>query len=81
MQITTGVNTPLITSASRAMGALLPCASCTSLTICWRAVSRPTFVARNRKLPVLLIVAPNTASPLVTSIGTGASRALKLFPA
>ena len=31
---TMGVNIPLITSASRAIGALDPCASCTSLTIC-----------------------------------------------
>ena len=68
-QRTTGVKMPLMTSASRAMGALEPCASCTSCTICWSAVSLPTFRASKRKLPVALIVAPKTSSPGCFSTG------------
>ena len=48
MAITMGTNTPLILSARRAIGALLPWASCTSRTICWSAESAPTFVAASR---------------------------------
>ena len=66
---TTGVKTPLMTSARRAIGALAPCASCTSCTICWSAVSRPTLVASKRNEPVLLSVAPNTSSPGPFSTG------------
>ncbi len=61
--MTTGVKIPEMTSARRAIGGFDPCASCTSLTICWSAVSRPTLVARNRNEPVALIVAANTSSP------------------
>ena len=50
-------------SANNCAGALEFCASCTSLTICARAVSAPTLVARYLKLPLLLIVAPMTVSP------------------
>ena len=45
-------------SASRWPGALEFCASWTSLTICASAVSEPTAVARARRVPFLLIVAP-----------------------
>ncbi len=45
IEITTGVKTPAITSASRWIGAREACASCTSRTICASAVSAPTFVA------------------------------------
>jgi len=45
------------------MGALLFWASCTILTICARAVSLPTLVARNLNAPVLFKVAPITSSP------------------
>ena len=37
--------------------------------ICARALSLPTLVARNRKLPVLFIVAPNTSAS--GSLSTG----------
>ena len=50
-------------SASRWPGALEFCASCTSCTICASAVSAPTFVARTRSVPLLLMVAPITSSP------------------
>ena len=40
-------------------GALLPCACCTSRTICASAVSRPTLVASNLSRPCLLSVAPD----------------------
>src|SRR5512136_172359 len=50
-------------SANLCEGALEFCAICTSLTICARAVSAPTFVARNLNVPVLLIVAPITVEP------------------
>ena len=67
--MTTGTNTALMRSAKRCTGALEPCASSTSLTICASAVSAPTFVARNRKLPSLFMVAPMTVSPTFFSTG------------
>ncbi len=72
---TTGTNTPLIWSASRWIGALLPWARWTISTIWARAVSRPTRVARMTKLPVVLIVAPITSSPgpFVTGIASPVS--------
>ncbi len=51
------------------MGAFEPCASSTSRTIWARTLSFPTRVARKRKLPVLLIVAPMTSSPGFFSTG------------
>jgi len=50
-------------SASRWPGALEFWASCTSFTIWASAVSAPTFVARMRSVPFLLIVAPITSDP------------------
>ncbi len=50
-------------SASRWPGALEFCASCTSSTIWASAVSLPTLVARTRRVPFLLMVAPMTWSP------------------
>ena len=57
-------------SASRWAGAFEFWASWTSLTICASAVSAPTLVALNRKVPVLLIDAPMTLEPTVFSTGT-----------
>ena len=51
------------------MGALLFCASSTNLIIWDNVVSFPTFLASNLKLPVLLIVAPITSSPVCFSTG------------
>ena len=51
-------------SASRCAGAFEFCAACTNFTICASAVSAPTLVALNWKVPVLLIVAPVTMSPV-----------------
>ena len=67
--ITAGTKTAATWSASRWMGALEPCASSTSRTICASTVSRPTRVARMVKLPVLLSVAPKTESPAALSTG------------
>ncbi len=50
-------------SASRWPGALLFCASWTSATMCASAVSAPTLVARIRRAPAVLIVAPVTSEP------------------
>ena len=50
-------------SASFWPGALEFCASCTSSTIWASAVSAPTFVARTRRVPLRLIVAPITSRP------------------
>jgi hypothetical protein len=50
-------------SARRCPGALEFCASWTSLTICASAVSEPTAVARARRVPFLLMVAPMSRSP------------------
>ena len=58
-----------MTSASRWIGAFDPCASSTSRTICARAVSLPTLVARKVNEPLLLSVAPMTASPGPFSTG------------
>ena len=69
MLITIGTKMLAMTSASRCTGALLPCASSTSRTMRARVVSLPILVASNRKLPVLLIVAPMTSSPGFLSTG------------
>ena len=71
MPITVGTNQPAITSASRAIGGLEPCASSTSFTICASAVSAPTRVALNVNEPVLLTVPPMTSSPASLSTGIG----------
>ncbi len=68
--MTTGTNTPATLSASLAMGALVLPASSTSRMICARVVSLPTFVALNRKVPLVLMVAVMTESPTVFSTGT-----------
>ena len=67
---TAGTKYAATASARRWTGALDPCASSTSLTICARAESRPTFVARKENPPVVLTVAPYTASPGAFSTGT-----------
>ncbi len=60
---------PATQSASFWIGALLACASSTSLIICASAVSAPTFVASNVNAPVLLSVPPITISPARFSTG------------
>src|SRR4030067_674725 len=67
--ITAGTKYEAMTSASRAIGGLDPCAPSTRRTICASIVSRPTRVARNVKVPVLLSVAPITVSPACFSTG------------
>ena len=61
-------------SASLCPGALEFWASCTSLTIWARAVSAPTFVARTRRVPLMLIVAPITSAPGVLVHGQALAR-------
>ena len=58
-----GTKTSEMRSARRCIGALEPCASSTSRTICASVVSRPTLVARKTNEPVLFSVAPMTCSP------------------
>ena len=58
-----------MTSASLAIGARELWAEATMVTICASMVSLPTFVARKRNVPVLLIVAPMTGSPAFLSTG------------
>ena len=58
-----------MTSASRWIGAFDPCASSTSRTICARAVSLPTLVARKVNEPLLLRVPPITWLPGSFSTG------------
>ena len=67
--ITVGTKYADITSASLAIGALLPWASSTNFTICAKAVSLPTFVALYFINPVLFILAPITRLP--TDFSTG----------
>jgi len=52
-----------ISSVSFWIGALLPCASCTSRMICESVVFFPTFAASNLINPSRLMVAPITSSP------------------
>ena len=65
----TSTNQNAARSASRCPGALEFCASCTRATICARAVSAPTLVARTRSVPEMLTDAPITCAPGV--FGTG----------
>ena len=60
--MTAGTKYAAMTSASRAIGALEPCACSTSRMICASAVSAPTLVALNVNEPVVFIVAPITSS-------------------
>ena len=62
-EITTGTKTPEIRSASRWIGALDPCASCTRRMIWESTVSCPTRATRKWKAPFRLSVAPMTRSP------------------
>ena len=71
MAMTAGTNQAAITSASRAMGGLVPWACWTRRTICARAVSLPTLVARSVNEPVVLSVAPITSSPGCLPTGMG----------
>ena len=66
---TRGTNQAETRSARRCSGTLAPCASSTRRTIWASAVSAPTAVARRTMLPVRLIVAPMTVSPVVLSTG------------
>ena len=59
----TSTNQNAARSARRWPGALEFWASWTSFTICAKAVSAPTLVARTRSVPFLLIVAPITSDP------------------
>ena len=69
IDMTTGTKMPLTLSASFAIGALVAPASRTRSMIFARAVSPPTFSARNLKEPVLLIDAVMTRLPTVFSTG------------
>ena len=69
MPMTTGTKIPLTRSANREIGALELAAASTSRTMRLSAVSSPTRVARKRKLPEVLIVAPTTSSPSDRSTG------------
>ena len=70
-RITAGTKNDDTRSASACMGALLPCASWTSLMICARAVFFPTLVAVNFKRPWPLTVPPVTTSFSFLSTGRG----------
>jgi hypothetical protein len=67
---TIGTNTAEIRSARRATGALDACASATRRPICASVVPSPTRVARTRRRPLALRVAPVTLLPGPTSTGT-----------
>ena len=70
MAMTAGTNHPEMASARRWMGALDAWACSTRRMIWASMVSRPTLVARKRKAPVWLTVAPMTVSP-VDLVGHG----------
>ena len=68
---TTGTNTAETRSASRWIGALLPCACWTRRMIRDSTVSPPTRSTRTRSAPFRLSVAPMTVSPGRLVIGVG----------
>ena len=76
-----GTKTAEIRSASRCTGALRACASVTSRVIWASCVSAPTRVARTTRRPLMLTVAPVTASPAVTSAGTGSPVSMEVSTA
>ena len=53
------------------MGAFVICASSTNFTICERALSLPTALARTTMAPFWLMVEPKTASPVLFGTGRG----------
>ena len=67
---TMGTNTPEIRSARRWTGALPACAAVTIRPIRASVVPSPTAVARTSRTPEVLTVAPVTACPASTSVGT-----------
>ena len=67
---TIGTNTPETRSARRWMGALPACAAVTIWPIRASVVPSPTAVARTSSAPEVLTVAPVTACPASTSVGT-----------
>ncbi len=69
--ITAGTNHVVTLSTSAWIGSLDPWAASTMRMICASTVSAPTLVARNVKLPVLLIVPPTTGLPSAFCTGTG----------
>ena len=69
-KITVGTNTLLTRSANRCTGALVDCASRTSLVICANVESAPTRRARTTSRPVRFTVVPVTLLPTCTSTGT-----------
>ena len=71
MTSTAGTNTAATRSTRRCTGAREPWACSTRRTIWASAVSPPTLVASTTRCPLVLTVAPMTASPGPTSTGTG----------
>ncbi len=71
MAMTAGTNQPVTLSTSAWIGSLAPWAASTMRTICASTVSEPTFSARKRKAPVVLIVPPTTLAPSTFSTGIG----------
>ncbi len=69
--MTAGTKIPATESATFWIGARERCAEATISTICASVVSLPTLFASMTRLPVPLIVAPVTASPMVFSTGRG----------
>ena len=69
--ITMGTKTPATWSASRWIGALVPCAASTSRTICASAVSLPTASVRTIAEPAPFTVPPISRSPGCFSTGSG----------
>ena len=71
MAMTAGTNQPVTLSTSAWIGSLAPWAASTMRTIWASTVSEPTFSARKRKAPVVLMVPPTTLAPSTFSTGTG----------
>ena len=78
---TTGTNTAETRSASRCTGALPFCASSTRRASWASWVAAPTRVARTTSRPLVLTHPPVTASPAVTSAGTGSPVSIEVSTA
>ena len=68
---TVGTNIMERRSTTRCTGAFDPCACCTMLMICAKAVFSPTCVARNRNVPCCNTVPANTLAKRFFNTGVG----------
>ncbi len=69
--MTAGTNHAVTLSTNAWIGSFEPWAASTMRMIWASSVAEPTLVARNEKLPVLLMVPPTTSAPIPLDTGSG----------